>query len=98
MSRIHNGRNSTQGKLYSDVDGIKCINGISILVVYFQLHKTSTEDLLERYYLERLMAQERYDSHQFGSVFVRVYFNHDSLCVEILQARNVIPLDPNGEL
>lgn len=26
----------------------------------------------------------------------RVYFNHDSLCVEVLSARDVIPLDPNG--
>lgn len=29
-------------------------------------------------------------------VFSRVYFNHDSLCVEVLSARDVIPLDPNG--
>lgn len=28
--------------------------------------------------------------------FLRVYFNHDSLCVEVLSARDVIPLDPNG--
>ena len=43
------------------------------------------------------MEQERVEGQEYGSLFVRVYFNHDSLCVEVLQARNVIPLDPNGK-
>jgi len=32
----------------------------------------------------------------YGSLAVRAYFNHDSLCVEVLHARDVVPLDPNG--
>ncbi|XP_047741537.1 BAI1-associated protein 3 [Hyalella azteca] len=68
----------------------------AIVETQLRLHKTTTSALMERYYLERLLLQERAEGHQFGSLFVRVYFNHDSLCVEILQARNVIPLDPNG--
>lgn len=43
------------------------------------------------------MEQEHVEGQEYGSLFVRVYFNHDSLCVEVLQARNVIPLDPNGK-
>lgn len=62
-----------------------------------QLHKTTTETLIETYHMERLMEQERIESQEYGSLFVRAYFNHDSLCVEVLQARNVIPLDPNGK-
>ncbi|XP_045109688.1 BAI1-associated protein 3-like isoform X3 [Portunus trituberculatus] len=61
-----------------------------------RLHKTTTETLIETYHMERLMEQERVESQEYGSLFVRAYFNHDSLCVEVLQARNVIPLDPNG--
>nr|XP_045584883.1 BAI1-associated protein 3-like [Procambarus clarkii] len=61
-----------------------------------RLHKTTTEALIEAYHLERLVVQERTELQEYGSLFVRVYFNHDSLCVEVLQARNLIPLDPNG--
>ncbi|MPC08855.1 BAI1-associated protein 3 [Portunus trituberculatus] len=47
-----------------------------------QLHKTTTETLIETYHMERLMEQERVESQEYGSLFVRAYFNHDSLCVE----------------
>ncbi|XP_069958195.1 BAI1-associated protein 3 isoform X2 [Cherax quadricarinatus] len=68
----------------------------SALERQLRLHKTSTEALIETYHLERLLVQERTELQEYGSLFVRVYFNHDSLCVEVLQARNLIPLDPNG--
>ncbi|XP_071549430.1 BAI1-associated protein 3-like isoform X3 [Panulirus ornatus] len=61
-----------------------------------RLHKTTTEALIEMYHLERLEEQDRTEVQEYGSLVVRVYFNHDSLCVEVLQAKNVIPLDPNG--
>lgn len=28
---------------------------------------------------------------------VRAYYHHDSLCVEVLNAKDVIPLDTNGK-
>ena len=65
--------------------------------MYKQLHKTTTDELIETYHLERLSCQEKGDQTEFGSIVVRVYFNHDSLCVEVIQARNVIPLDTNGK-
>ncbi|XP_069995655.1 BAI1-associated protein 3 isoform X6 [Penaeus vannamei] len=68
----------------------------SFLERQLRLHKTPTDSLIEAYHLERLLEQERTEATEYGSLFVRVYFNHDSLCVEVLQARNVIPLDPNG--
>ena len=49
------------------------------------------------FHAERLQEQERQETTEFGSLSVRVYFHHDSLSVEILSAKNVIPLDPNGE-
>ena len=33
---------------------------------------------------------------EYGILTVRAYLNHDSLCVEVINARDVIPLDPNG--
>lgn len=33
---------------------------------------------------------------EYGVLTVRAYLNHDSLCVEVISARDVIPLDPNG--
>ncbi|XP_039285685.1 BAI1-associated protein 3 isoform X2 [Nilaparvata lugens] len=61
-----------------------------------QYHKTDTETLITLYYMERLHEQLTVESTEFGTLTVRAYFHHDSLCVEVLNARDVIPLDPNG--
>ncbi|XP_032520325.2 BAI1-associated protein 3 [Danaus plexippus] len=62
-----------------------------------QYHQAPTEELLELWLADRLLDQSRTPMPSpYGSILVRVYFNHDSLCVEVLSARDVIPLDPNG--
>ncbi|XP_060802443.1 BAI1-associated protein 3 [Amyelois transitella] len=62
-----------------------------------QFHQAPTEELLELWLADRLAEQVRTPlPSPYGSILVRVYFNHDSLCVEVLSARDVIPLDPNG--
>jgi BAI1-associated protein 3 len=62
-----------------------------------QYHKTDTERLIDMFYLQRLQEQlTAISPGPYGTLAVRAYFNHDSLCVEILHARDVIPLDPNG--
>ncbi|XP_026316773.1 BAI1-associated protein 3 [Hyposmocoma kahamanoa] len=62
-----------------------------------QYHQAATEELLELWLADRLAEQARTPMPSpYGSILVRVYFNHDSLCVEVLSARDVIPLDPNG--
>lgn len=62
-----------------------------------QYHKTETEQLITIYYTERLFRQLAVESTEYGVLSVRAYFHHDSLCVEVLNARDVIPLDPNGQ-
>jgi hypothetical protein len=62
-----------------------------------QYHKTDTEHLISLYYMQRLQDQLNTDLTEYGVLSVRAYFNHDSLCVEVLNARDVIPLDPNGK-
>lgn len=37
------------------------------------------------------------ESTEYGVLSVRAYYHHDSLCVEVLNAKDVIPLDPNGK-
>ncbi|KAI8426302.1 hypothetical protein MSG28_005179 [Choristoneura fumiferana] len=62
-----------------------------------QYHQAPTEELLELWLADRLAEQIRTPlPSPYGSILVRVYFNHDSLSVEVLSARDVIPLDPNG--
>ncbi|CAG4947849.1 unnamed protein product [Parnassius apollo] len=62
-----------------------------------QFHQAQTEELLELWLAERILEQTHTPlPSPYGSILVRVYFNHDSLCVEVLSARDVIPLDPNG--
>lgn len=62
-----------------------------------QYHKKDTEKLIDLFYLQRLQEQMMVTSPgPYGVLAVRAYFNHDSLCVEVLHARDIIPLDPNG--
>ncbi|KAG7211433.1 hypothetical protein KM043_010720 [Ampulex compressa] len=61
-----------------------------------QYHKMDTTFLIDRYYRQRLLDQINTVSSEYGVLTVRAYLNHDSLCVEVINARDVIPLDPNG--
>ncbi|XP_039440945.1 BAI1-associated protein 3 isoform X3 [Culex pipiens pallens] len=63
-----------------------------------QYHKTDTDQLIDLFYLQRLQEQLNTmgSQTQLGTLSVKAYFNHDSLCVEVLHAKDVIPLDPNG--
>ncbi|XP_075161228.1 BAI1 associated protein 3 [Haematobia irritans] len=62
-----------------------------------QFHKTETWRLIDMYHISRL--REQYMAtlpSPYGSLAVRAYLNHDSLCVEVLHGRDIVPLDPNG--
>ena len=61
------------------------------------LAKLDTDQLITEYYRERLAQQSSMTVAEFGTVEVRVYFRYDTLCIEVFCARDVIPLDPNGE-
>ncbi|XP_043289714.1 BAI1-associated protein 3 isoform X2 [Venturia canescens] len=61
-----------------------------------EYHKMDTMLLIDRYYQQRLQDQINTLTAEYGILTVRAYLNHDSLCVEVINARDVIPLDPNG--
>ena len=60
------------------------------------LAKLGTDQLISEYYRERLAQQSTITVPEFGVLEVRVYFRYDTLCIEVFCARDVIPLDPNG--
>ncbi|TRY68734.1 hypothetical protein TCAL_10740 [Tigriopus californicus] len=84
------GAGLSEGKLYTD--------NFNELDIQFSLNGKTTDQLIDKFHLERLDLQQRiqFDTPLYGILTVRVYFNHDSLFVEILKARDVIPLDSNG--
>lgn len=53
-----------------------------------QYHRTDTESLIEIFYGHRLQEQLNITSSAYGSLAVRAYFNHDSLCVEVSDKEN----------
>lgn len=62
-----------------------------------QYHKMDSEQLIILYYCDRLREQGLVESTEYGVLSVRAYYHHDSLCVEVLNAKDVIPLDTNGK-
>lgn len=48
-----------------------------------QYHRTETEKLIEIFYTQRLHDQLSIANGPYGTLAVRAYFNHDSLCVEV---------------
>ena len=60
------------------------------------LAKLHTEQLISEYYRERVAEQASILVAEFGILEVRVYFRYDTLCIEVFCAKDVIPLDPNG--
>lgn len=85
---LSDGRGLEPERLYND-----CYRDLDVI---FGLAKMSTDQLIAEYHRERLNEQYSITVPEFGVLDVRVYFRHDSLCVEVFSARDVIPLDPTG--
>ncbi|OQR68826.1 munc13-4-like [Tropilaelaps mercedesae] len=73
-----------------------------------KLHKADTQYLIEMYCLQRLEEQRRQSqttaasgqggASPYGYLSVRTFYNAsaDSLTVDVMNARDLLPLDPNG--
>ncbi|XP_058172092.1 protein unc-13 homolog 4B-like [Anopheles ziemanni] len=63
-----------------------------------QLHGLETTDLIHQYYLDRLEEQNHSDasSAAYGMLTVQCFFRGDVLELEIVNARNLKPMDGNG--
>ncbi|XP_064637155.1 BAI1-associated protein 3-like isoform X4 [Lineus longissimus] len=63
-----------------------------------RFNKADTGELESMYFIEHLQLQKETETTKFGTLSTRVYYNFDAeiLCVEVLSAKDVIPLDTNG--
>ncbi|CAG5125590.1 unnamed protein product, partial [Candidula unifasciata] len=62
------------------------------------LHKMDTLSLIEAFYMEKNEQQAHTESTEYGVLNVRVVYKYDyhTLLVEVLNAKDLIPLDANG--
>ena len=76
---------------------------MSILTWPLQL---TTDNLIDHYHQERLNECQQLmedgtistnPNQYYGILTARIYFSNDCLFVEILSARDVVPLDNNGK-
>lgn len=62
------------------------------------LHGMETTDLIHQVHLERLEEQKAMINPTYGMLTVRLQFVHDTLRIEIMNARNLHPMDNNGKI
>jgi BAI1-associated protein 3 len=61
-----------------------------------KLYGLETTELIHQYYVDRLKEQNSMDNEPYGLLTVKAYFFNDLLNLQILNARNLKPVDSNG--
>ncbi|XP_055678420.1 protein unc-13 homolog 4B isoform X4 [Lutzomyia longipalpis] len=61
-----------------------------------ELHGFETADLIHQYYLDRLKEQQVIRETPYGQLTVRCMFKNLVLEIEVMNARNLRPMDTNG--
>ena len=61
-----------------------------------QLHGYETTDLIHQYYKDRLKEQQETTESTFGNLTIQCFFKGNTLELEIMNARNLMPMDSNG--
>ncbi|CAH8875233.1 unnamed protein product [Trichobilharzia szidati] len=61
-----------------------------------QLYNSSTPEVVEQYFIEKLQEQELACSSSYGKLTVKVSYQRSTLHVDIQRAKNLVPLDSNG--
>lgn len=66
-----------------------------------RLHGLETPELTYQFYIQRLLEQKKLqengEAHYQGLLTIRAQFIEDVLMIEIMNARNIKPMDSNGE-
>ncbi|XP_037945402.1 protein unc-13 homolog 4B isoform X2 [Teleopsis dalmanni] len=60
------------------------------------LHGFETAELIHQYYLERMEYQKEIKNSKFGQLAIKAYFTENSLKLNILNGRSLVPMDSNG--
>ncbi|CAH8634603.1 unnamed protein product [Heterobilharzia americana] len=61
-----------------------------------QLYNSSTPEVVEQYFIEKLKEQELTCSSSYGKLTVKINYQRSILCVDVQRATNLVPLDSNG--
>ncbi|KAG4080156.1 hypothetical protein HA402_008227 [Bradysia odoriphaga] len=61
-----------------------------------ELHGYETSDLIHQYYIERAKQQDNSPESQYGQLTVRCWFEDNNLLIDVMNARNLVPMDSNG--
>ncbi|KAJ6638361.1 Protein unc-13 like 4B, partial [Pseudolycoriella hygida] len=61
-----------------------------------ELHGYETSDLIHQYYIERAKQQENISDSRYGQLTVRCWFEDNNLLIDVMNARNLTPMDSNG--
>ncbi|CAH8576007.1 unnamed protein product [Schistosoma turkestanicum] len=61
-----------------------------------QLYNSSTVEVVEQYFIEKLNEQELSSSSSYGKLTVKIGYQRTSLYVDVQRATNLVPLDSNG--
>lgn len=61
-----------------------------------ELHGYETADLIHQYYKERYTIQKTMDNAPFGLLTVQCFFQKNTLEIEILNAKHLVPMDSDG--
>ncbi|XP_018655050.1 subfamily C1A unassigned peptidase (C01 family) [Schistosoma mansoni] len=68
-------------------------NNVKYLI---QLYNSSTPEVIEQYFIEKLNEQELASSSSYGKLTVKIGYQRTSLYLDIQRATNLVPLDSNG--
>ncbi|XP_017103350.2 protein unc-13 homolog 4B isoform X1 [Drosophila bipectinata] len=69
---------------------------LSAIQSRLQLYSLETADLIHQYYMERLEYQKNQTSSQYGQLTIMANLTDSGLVLNILNARNLLPMDSNG--
>jgi hypothetical protein len=83
-----------QGEEKNDTNNPMILKQIEHLLL---LHGMETWELIHQYHLERREEQIAMELPSLGLLTVRMQFVEDLLRIEILNARNLHPMDANGK-
>lgn len=90
MVKSFKGTQCNKDKVSSDKETLEEIFNL------LELHGYETCDLIHQYYLERVKQQENAPESQYGQLTVKCWFEDNNLMIDVMNARNLVPMDSNG--
>lgn len=62
-----------------------------------EVHGFETSDLIHQYYQDRVVEQQALTEHPYGILTVRCHFEGNTLHIEVMNAKHLLPMDTNGK-